>query len=293
MNVDRLAHKICHAGLPGQILGAVNRCDRDDRHLLESGNRADGTRGVEPIEFRHHNIHQDQSRPVGCRPRDCLPTIRRLDHVIAECAQQGTQRLAAVVVILDNQDLGWSNTELLLNYGHCFYAFERPKALLLTDFRSDKGASSGPGVCSMSTRRNENTGMREGAKDPQTADSWELVVSEEVTAARRFTHDGGEWIAWASGGGAYGTGALGAAAVEAVHFARASDPAVPLFEALLPAGRFIGLYDDELINLFRAAVRVVDVSELPEPPIRRRSGLLEGRVAPGTQADESERGKRR
>lgn len=93
--------------------------------------------------------------------------------------------------------------------------------------------------------------------------------------ARRFLCDDVEWLAWPSGSSAYGTGTCGAASIEAVHFARAEAPDTPVFEGLLPTGRFHGLFDDELIALLRTATRVVDASDRPLKPASRRGvGLL-------------------
>lgn len=76
-----------------------------------------------------------------------------------------------------------------------------------------------------------------------------------------FTVDGEAWLALPAGSGAYGTGHTGLAALEAIHFAPASTPAAPAFEALIPAGRFENLFEVELVALFRSATRIV----LPEP----------------------------
>jgi hypothetical protein len=93
--------------------------------------------------------------------------------------------------------------------------------------------------------------------------------------ARGFLCDGVEWLAWPSGSGAYGTGTCGPASVEAVHFATADAPDTPVFEALLPTGRFHGLYEDELIMLLKGATRVVDSAQRPAKPVSRRGvGLL-------------------
>ena len=97
----------------------------------------------------------------------------------------------------------------------------------------------------------------------------------EVPPTRVFECDGVQWVVWASGASAYGTGVQAPAALEAVHFAQARAPAVPLYEALLPAGRFWQLFDAELAALLRAAVKVVDPSERPIRPVSRRGeGLL-------------------
>ena len=94
-------------------------------------------------------------------------------------------------------------------------------------------------------------------------------------SGRRFTCDGGEWLCWPSGASAYGTGILGPAALEAVHFARGEQPETPAFEALIPAGTFFGLYDEELITILQGATKVVDASERPaKPATRRGEGLL-------------------
>ncbi len=101
------------------------------------------------------------------------------------------------------------------------------------------------------------------------------VTVQGAVPARAFVCDGEEWLAWPSGSSAYGTGTLGPALLEAVHFAQASAPETPLFEALLPAGRFHGLFEDELVALLKSATRVVDPAERPARPVSRRGvGLL-------------------
>jgi len=93
--------------------------------------------------------------------------------------------------------------------------------------------------------------------------------------ARQFVADGVEWLAWPSGASAYGTGTIGPAALEAIHFARADNPARPAFEALLPAGRFHGLFEEELTAALKTASRVVEPGERPVKAANRRgAGLL-------------------
>jgi hypothetical protein len=88
---------------------------------------------------------------------------------------------------------------------------------------------------------------------------------------RAFSMDGEEWLAWASGGGAYGTGNRGLGNVTAVHFARATAPDIPVLEALLAAGQFEDLFDAELIRLFGTARTIVDPADVPVRPIGRRT----------------------
>ena len=88
---------------------------------------------------------------------------------------------------------------------------------------------------------------------------------------RPFSVDGEEWVAWASGGGAYGTGNRGLGNVTAVHFARAAAPDIPMLEALLAAGRFDDLFDNELVQLFGTARKVVDPADVPARPMGRRT----------------------
>jgi hypothetical protein len=100
---------------------------------------------------------------------------------------------------------------------------------------------------------------------------------EPVTppVARHFVCDGVDWLAWPSGASAYGTGAWGPAALEAVHFARADAPERPAFETLLAAGRFHGLFEEELVTLLRGATRVAEPGERPVKAANRRgAGLL-------------------
>lgn len=127
------------------------------------------------------------------------------------------------------------------------------------------------------SRQHENAhGQMDGngarpAPDPVASASTEPVDSlppstEPARIGLTFTADGESWIALPAGNGAYGTGHTGLAALVAIHFVRASAPATPVFEALLPAGRFETLYESELVALFRSATRIV----LPEPgaPLR-------------------------
>ena len=88
---------------------------------------------------------------------------------------------------------------------------------------------------------------------------------------RSLVCDNIEWIAWVSGGSAYGTGNRGLGNVEAVHFAHASAPDVPVMEALIARSRFELLYDDELIEVLRAACKVVDPATVPTRPLPRRT----------------------
>lgn len=88
---------------------------------------------------------------------------------------------------------------------------------------------------------------------------------------RELSIEGAEWVAWTSGGGAYGTGNRGLGAVEAIHFAPKSAPDRPVLEGLAPAGRFQDLYDEELLMVFRNARKVVEASELPAAPVHRRN----------------------
>jgi hypothetical protein len=92
-----------------------------------------------------------------------------------------------------------------------------------------------------------------------------------VAVNRSLVCDDVEWVAWVSGGSAYGTGNRGLGNVEAVHFAHASAPTVPVKEALIARGRFESLYDEELIEVLRAACKVVDPATVPTRPVGRRT----------------------
>ena len=89
---------------------------------------------------------------------------------------------------------------------------------------------------------------------------------------RLFDLDGTDWVAWPSGGGAYGTGVLSPGNIEAIHFAPSDAREVPRFEALLPAGTFWDLFDEELVGLFRSAREIVIPDQLPERRVTRRLG---------------------
>ena len=104
-------------------------------------------------------------------------------------------------------------------------------------------------------------------------------IKREATSserpARAFVSNGVEWVAWPSGASAYGTGTCGPAALEAVHFAHSEAANQPLYEALLPAGSFFGLYEEELVTLLTSATRIVDPGDRPlKAATRRGEGLL-------------------
>ena len=104
---------------------------------------------------------------------------------------------------------------------------------------------------------------------------------------RSFTCDGATWLVWVSGNGAYGTGPYGLGAVIALHFAREAEPDKPVCEALIEGRELDGLFDDELITIFRGARAVVDVSQLPESARRRTRtrSLQDHGPPPGGPAD--------
>ena len=82
----------------------------------------------------------------------------------------------------------------------------------------------------------------------------ELAPDPDET--RTFDVDGESWTARVAGKGAWGSGAYGLGMVVAVHFARAEAPDKPLREALLPRGRFVGLFDEELRALLASATPI-------------------------------------
>jgi hypothetical protein len=86
----------------------------------------------------------------------------------------------------------------------------------------------------------------------------ELPQGDEVE--RWFDVAGKSWIARLQGKGACGTGAYGLGLVEAVHFFEGDAPERPVREALLPRGRFAGLFEGELAELLARATPIV----LPE-----------------------------
>lgn len=73
---------------------------------------------------------------------------------------------------------------------------------------------------------------------------------------RSFECDGVVWEARVAGQGVWGTGNYALGLVEAIYFATAVAPDVPLREVLVPRGRFATLYDSELVELFAAATPI-------------------------------------
>jgi hypothetical protein len=83
------------------------------------------------------------------------------------------------------------------------------------------------------------------------------LPTDEAAEQRAFEVDGVRWVAVPGGHGTTGTGAYGLGLVEAIHFRRPERSERPEREALLPAGRFHGLYDEELCTLLAGAREVV------------------------------------
>lgn len=97
------------------------------------------------------------------------------------------------------------------------------------------------------------------ADEPPSGPPRELP--RDATPSRTFEADGVAWQARLAGKGAWGTGSYGLGLVEAVHFAIAASPAVPLREALVPSGSFEYLFDSELVELLAGATPI----EPPKP----------------------------
>lgn len=83
------------------------------------------------------------------------------------------------------------------------------------------------------------------------------AAAAEPRPERGFEMDGERWIARVAGRGAGGTGRVASAYIVAVHFSREEEPERPLREALLPSGRFEGLFDAELVGLYQESVEIV------------------------------------
>jgi len=99
--------------------------------------------------------------------------------------------------------------------------------------------------------------VRRGLADgPPPAPPRPLPGAEPVTE-RAFEVDGIDWVASPGGRGTTGTGAYGLGLVEAIHFRRPALGERPEREALLPVGRFAGLYPEELRALLAGSREVV------------------------------------
>jgi hypothetical protein len=76
-------------------------------------------------------------------------------------------------------------------------------------------------------------------------------------SGRSFEAEGRTWVVRVAGYGALGTGHYSLGPVEAVHFALADAPDVPVREALLPRGRLDAMFDSELAALLAGATPIV------------------------------------
>lgn len=81
-------------------------------------------------------------------------------------------------------------------------------------------------------------------------------MSESEATERAFMADGEGWLARPAGEGAIGSGRVGSGSVAAVHFFLASEPTRPLREGLVPRGRFAGLFEAELVELWAGATPI-------------------------------------
>lgn len=74
---------------------------------------------------------------------------------------------------------------------------------------------------------------------------------------RTFPAEGRTWVARVAGHGVIGTGHYSLGPVEAVHFALADAPDVPVREALVPRGRLHAMFESELAVLLAGATPIV------------------------------------
>lgn len=93
--------------------------------------------------------------------------------------------------------------------------------------------------------------MRRAAPAPEAEGEPRWEGDERV-----FEMEGKAWTVRSAGAGSYGTGGLGAARLLAVHFFREEAPDLPVREALVPAGVFPGLRDEELRSLYERATPI-------------------------------------
>lgn len=82
------------------------------------------------------------------------------------------------------------------------------------------------------------------------------LPEERVPAPpRAFLARGVEWLARVAGQGTGGTGRVAIARVEAIRFARATEPERVAAEVLVPCAKLDELYDDELAELLERGLR--------------------------------------
>jgi len=102
---DRLAHHRVEAGARHQraaALGHVRR-DRDDAGLAIRSVRRNERCGLEPVDPRHVQVHQDGIERSTARKADRRLAIRRDRRPMAEAAQQRRPDLPVDRVVIDQQ----------------------------------------------------------------------------------------------------------------------------------------------------------------------------------------------
>jgi hypothetical protein len=93
-------------------------------------------------------------------------------------------------------------------------------------------------------------------------------LPRDAAPVRYFAHEGRSWVARLSGKGACGTGSYGLGLIDAVHFADAAEPDLPLRESLLEHGRFEQLFDGELVELLNRSTEIRHGDGRQPPPSR-------------------------
>jgi hypothetical protein len=122
--------------------------------------------------------------------------------------------------------------------------------------------SSAPAAVKPAPGESDPAAARPAAPPSTSRDPEDLASS---AGCRHFQADDGEWIARKVGQGGYGTGSMGVAHLEAIHFSRADSPAGRVREVLAPRCDLWLYFDDELRRLLARAVPLSENGRDAEP----------------------------
>jgi hypothetical protein len=86
-------------------LGAIERGDEDDRRQFRARPLPDQLRGFEAVHARHSHVEQDHGEVLLQQLPQGIWAGGRLDHVLAQRGQDGSEREPFRRVIVDEEDV--------------------------------------------------------------------------------------------------------------------------------------------------------------------------------------------
>jgi hypothetical protein len=102
--VDRFGDVVVASRRDHSLPRALQGSEGDDRHVSHPHLPPQHPGGVQSVHLRHHHVHQDQRRMQVERAGHRLPPVPGNRHLVAERLQQGPEGVAAIQVILGDEN---------------------------------------------------------------------------------------------------------------------------------------------------------------------------------------------